>query len=160
MKLRKLLHVAAFICVAFWGAFAVHAQDAERMAAARKLMVASHADEQFEKTFRIVFKEMLDSMPNDLKMAEKKHHIFKTFLTRTLKNRRKIVEKMAVAYAQVFTVEEMKAITAFYRSPVGKKLVEKTPELVQKIAKIANGLAMKMAQEALEEAQSKADQGK
>jgi hypothetical protein len=159
MKLRKLLHVAAFVCVTFWGAFAAHAQDAERMSAARELMVASHAEEQFEKTFRIVFKEMLDSMPDNLKKTEKKHHIFKTFLARTLKDRRKVVEKMAAAYAQVFTAEELKAITAFYRTPAGKKLVEKTPELVQKIAKIANSLAMKTAQEALEKAQSKADQG-
>ena len=32
-------------------------------------------------------------------------------------------------YAQAFTDEELRGLVEFYRSPVGKRLVEKTPEL-------------------------------
>lgn len=39
---------------------------------------------------------------------------------------------MVTTYAAVFTQEELQGLLEFYRSPVGKKLVEKTPELARK----------------------------
>lgn len=39
--------------------------------------------------------------------------------------------KMAQVYAQVFTEEDIKVMTAFYRSPTGKKMLEKMPLLLQ-----------------------------
>jgi hypothetical protein len=39
---------------------------------------------------------------------------------------------IAAVYADVFTVEELRGIVDFYRSPLGKKLVERMPDLMQK----------------------------
>lgn len=39
---------------------------------------------------------------------------------------------IAAIYAEVFTVEELRGVVDFYRSPIGKKLVERMPELMQK----------------------------
>ena len=39
---------------------------------------------------------------------------------------------IAAVYADVFTVEELRGVVDFYRSPIGKKLVERMPELMQK----------------------------
>lgn len=39
---------------------------------------------------------------------------------------------IAAVYADVFTVEELRGVVDFYRSPLGKKLVERMPELMQK----------------------------
>lgn len=39
---------------------------------------------------------------------------------------------MVTAYAEVFTAEELQGLLDFYRSPVGKQFIEKTPELTRK----------------------------
>jgi hypothetical protein len=39
---------------------------------------------------------------------------------------------VAAVYAEVFSVEELREINDFYRSPLGKKMIERMPELMQK----------------------------
>jgi hypothetical protein len=41
------------------------------------------------------------------------------------------VEASAAIYARHFTVDELKQITAFYRNPVGQKMLEKLPIVTQ-----------------------------
>jgi hypothetical protein len=43
-----------------------------------------------------------------------------------------IVDMVAPLYAAEFTVEELNAVAGFYATPIGKKLVEKQPGIVQK----------------------------
>lgn len=40
-------------------------------------------------------------------------------------------DEVVSAYAQVYTQDEIEALLKFYRSPVGRKVVEKTPVLTQ-----------------------------
>lgn len=44
---------------------------------------------------------------------------------------KKLKDPMAEAYASVYTEDEVKDIIKFYKSPAGKKMVEKMPELMQ-----------------------------
>jgi uncharacterized protein len=43
-----------------------------------------------------------------------------------------ILDDLVDIYREAFTEEELKQLTAFYSTPVGKKSIEKTPELFQK----------------------------
>lgn len=47
-------------------------------------------------------------------------------------------QEAAKVYAQSFTMEELNAITAFYTSPAGKKLLENGPIAQREIAKAAD----------------------
>jgi len=42
-----------------------------------------------------------------------------------------LVDAMAAVYAITFTPAELRDITAFYKTPTGQKIVEKTPALAQ-----------------------------
>ena len=44
-----------------------------------------------------------------------------------------IVDDIATVYANNFTVGEMRAIEVFYRQPVGQKLLEKSPAIMQQV---------------------------
>ena len=44
----------------------------------------------------------------------------------------KIKGDMASIYAQTFTDEELKGLIEFYKGPVGRKFIEKQPELMQR----------------------------
>jgi len=45
---------------------------------------------------------------------------------------KKVNEKTAEVYMQVYTKEDIKAMKAFYNSPVGKKMKDKAGEVNQK----------------------------
>lgn len=48
----------------------------------------------------------------------------------------KMYDKLANIYMEIYTPEDIKAMIAFYESPVGKKMSEKAGELSQKIIPI------------------------
>ena len=48
-----------------------------------------------------------------------------------------MLEQAATVFAANFTVDEMRQIEAFYRQPVGQKLIEKWPAIGQQTAQIA-----------------------
>lgn len=48
------------------------------------------------------------------------------------------LDATAVIYARHFTPEEMRQITAFYRQPVGEKLLQKMPAVLQETLALGN----------------------
>jgi hypothetical protein len=48
----------------------------------------------------------------------------------------KLRDQIADIYVQVFTEDELNELIRFYQSPVGQKLLEKTPEIMQKSVEI------------------------
>jgi len=47
-----------------------------------------------------------------------------------------MLEQAATVFAANFTIGEMRQIEAFYRQPVGQKLIEKYPAITQQTAQI------------------------
>ena len=48
----------------------------------------------------------------------------------------KLIEQIIPLYKKHFTHEDIKALISFYESPIGKKLVSKTPQLTQESMKM------------------------
>jgi uncharacterized protein len=48
----------------------------------------------------------------------------------------KVMDEMKKLYSQSFTNDEISTITKFYQTPVGKKLLEKSPQLMQRGAQM------------------------
>jgi hypothetical protein len=60
-----------------------------------------------------------------------------------------LTDAMAKMYADVFTEQEMKEILTFYQSPVGKKLLEQQPKLVDASMSFAQDWANKLSEEVI-----------
>jgi hypothetical protein len=58
-------------------------------------------------------------------------------------------DEVAKLYATTFTDDEIKTILAFYQSPVGKKLLEKQPQVIDSSMKFAQGWANKLSDEVI-----------
>jgi hypothetical protein len=58
-----------------------------------------------------------------------------------------MVDDIAAVYANNFTVSEMRAIEAFYRQPVGQKLLEKAPTLTQQSNQVGQDASRKAAED-------------
>ncbi|BBE71813.1 DUF2059 domain-containing protein [Oharaeibacter diazotrophicus] len=105
---------------------------ASHIAAAREAIAAAHASEQFDAILPVLADQAkalfqrsnpalvqeIDSVVNDVALS--------------LASRRPELEReLERVWAARFTEEELKAITAFYESPVGKKFGENMPLVIQ-----------------------------
>ncbi|MFC4625181.1 DUF2059 domain-containing protein [Daeguia caeni] len=136
------------------GIHSASAQDAteSQLAAARAAIAAIHATEQFDQILpnaaRALKAELIQKDPN-----------LEALITKTvdekalaLAARRADLENEAArVYAKAFTEEELNAITTFYNSPAGKKLIEEAPVITREVLKAAqiwqNGIARDLAEQ-------------
>jgi uncharacterized protein len=58
-----------------------------------------------------------------------------------------IIDDIATVYANNFTVGEMRAMEAFYRQPVGQKLLEKMPAIMQQTNQVGQDASRKAAED-------------
>lgn len=97
--------------------------------AAEDVLTASGAGEQMKENIATLIKQASDNVPDEKKA--KFNEIMGAFMNKYM-NWELLKDQMAALYAQEFTEKELKDLTAFYLSPLGKKLNKKQPLLFQK----------------------------
>jgi hypothetical protein len=64
------------------------------------------------------------------------------------------VEDTTVIYARVFTLEELKELNAFYDSLLGRKLLQKMPELLRECKELSQRMGVEVFREVLQSMQA------
>jgi hypothetical protein len=77
-----------------------------------------------------VVEQMAAKFKLDSQGKEELKDIFRTWFNEDI-DRLKVMNEIKKQYSKVFTDEEINKITKFYQTPVGKKFLEKSPELMQ-----------------------------
>lgn len=62
----------------------------------------------------------------------------------TITEAKALMDQMDVVYAEVYTAEELRAITAFFRSPEGQSMLAKQPELMARVMPMAQEMQRKL----------------
>lgn len=136
MTLPRILTVfaAAILLMAAPAAAQEVAKDPARLAAAKELIEVTGAKKQIEL--------MLDVMKQGVGAGAREgggagagaaaEGEFAKFTARFQTYRDQMVEEFAGLYAEQFTAEELKEVTAFYRSGAGAKFIAVMPELMQR----------------------------
>ena len=135
MQLRARLLaivVAALAIPAIAATTRAQAPDPARLAAAKDMMEASRVDKQFEQVIPLLLDRMKESFRT---LAPDKRgdidSVFEQMQSKFLSRRGELLEEIAVLYAQRLEAAEMKAVAEFYRSPVGSKLIDAQPQIMQ-----------------------------
>jgi len=105
--------------------------------AAENLLLVMEVDKSLPKIADQVVENQLQQNPQLAPQRE----VLQRFLT-TYVNWESVKEDTITAYTQEFTEPELKKLTEFYKTPLGKKASEKMPQL----AFIAGQLGLKKAQ--------------
>ena len=121
--------VAVCLLVASLGTPA-RADEASHRRAAEELLIISESDKNFEKGFLVGFNAQTKNLPPEMQKAGLAWAA-KYFTWDAVK------EDAIKLQMENFTEEELKEITAFYRSPAGKKSITVLPLVLAKGAEIA-----------------------
>ena len=151
----RVRRLSAFAAVAALVTFAAptFAQEISEshLKAAREAIAATHATDIYD----ILLPQAADALKTQLiqKNPDLVDLIGKTVDEKALElaGRRADLEKeAALAYAKVFTEDELKAIAAFYATPAGLKVLSDGPRVTSEVGKAANiwqnGLVRDLAQ--------------
>ncbi len=95
-----------------------------------------------EKHFEIMKGEMLEMHLKAAPQLAPYKEIFMKFFDKYLVFE-SMKKELADIYLDLFTPEEIRELIAFYRTPLGRKMTEKTPELTLRFAQIRQNIVTK-----------------
>jgi hypothetical protein len=104
----------------------LRADDKNQKAAARELLQAMEVESQLQSNINTVLEAMLKVNPQLGQFKGKIHRFYTKYM-----GWEGMEDEMVKMYAKTFTEQELKDITAFYKSPAGKRLAKQTPEIVR-----------------------------
>ncbi|UPJ59486.1 DUF2059 domain-containing protein [Bradyrhizobium sp. 192] len=144
---KRLLTIAGTLLFFICGASA-QAPSPEAMSAARKLVVTLKVADQYRVLLPQLLLKLRPVVAQDRPEIERDYEavtapgsgIYAPFVA-------SMVERIAVVYAQSFSVDELRQIDSFYAQPAGKKLLEKSDALAQASAQIGQDVSQKAADE-------------
>jgi hypothetical protein len=93
--------------------------------AAENLLIVMEVDKSFPKLAAQLVESQLQQNPQ----LTPQRDIFQKFFHKYL-NWEGVKEEMITVYTKEFTEQELKKLTEFYKTPVGKKASEKMPKLI------------------------------
>jgi uncharacterized protein len=106
--------------------------------AAENLLIVMEVDKSLPK----IAEQLVDTQLQQNPQLAPQRDVLQRFLTKYL-NWESVKEDTITVYTREFTEPELKKLTEFYKTPVGKKASEKMPQL----AFIAGQIGLKKAQE-------------
>jgi len=98
--------------------------DKSHRKAAETLLIMTNVDKSLPKMVEQVLASQLQQNPQLTPYRE----VMQRFLNKYM-NWESLKEEVMTAYTQEFTEPELKQLTAFYKTPLGQKAVEKMPKL-------------------------------
>ena len=104
--------------------------------------------DNFSRFFDQIKKMQMDALTRQLKgkqlqNAEEINNAIIDLMNKELSWDR-LKDKFVNLYGEAFSVEELEALIKFYESPIGKKLVDKQPEIAQKSMVITQSLRIEL----------------
>jgi hypothetical protein len=126
--------IVAAIAVALFAAGQVWAQAPatsvapESLAAAHELIGTMKVEDQFKAQVPSLIANIKPVIVQNRPEVEKQYEaMIPTFQQQAMQRVHELTDALATIYAQNFTVDELHAIAAFYRTPAGQKLNELNP---------------------------------
>ncbi len=130
----------AFACLAVGGI--ARAQTPGALAAAKELVTLKGGDAMFDPLIPGVIERAKSSfVPTNPQLIGPLNQVAAQLKTEYAAKRVDVLNEVAKAYAQHFTEAELKEIIAFYKSPVGRKMLTEEPKAIEQSLKAAQDWA-------------------
>jgi hypothetical protein len=120
--------------------------------------IATEKRAEIEKLLRLTGTErLMGQMANQLIASFKVQmpQVPETFWTKFQQkmNTREMIDLIIPVYDKYYTLEDLKAVNAFYETPAGQKVLSTLPQLMQETMRIGQEWGQKMGKQAAEEAE-------
>jgi hypothetical protein len=144
---RRLLIITCMLLFSISGASA-QSPSPEAMTAARSLVTTMKLSDQYRALLPGVLLGLRPTLTQDRPEIERDFDAMMPMMVEAFAPYyTTMVDNVATIYANNFTAAELRAIEAFYRQPVGQKLLDKSQVLAQQSAQVGQDASRKAAEE-------------
>lgn len=107
---------------------------ADALEAAKEMMIASKTEEMLDVALAQLSQNPPVALPDGDQDIDEDAKKYAADMTKKFQERRgELVNAMAAIWAKKFTVEEMKAVTEFYQSDAGQKIITSMPQMMTEL---------------------------
>jgi hypothetical protein len=131
---KAAFRIAALLAALLFSLMPVRAQSpvSDTEAAARELVTTMKLDEQFKTLMPVIMKTIKPAIVQNRPDVERGFDALMPALMAGMQARMgELVDAVVAVYASNFSADEMRAATAFYRTPAGQKFLQKNPLVAQ-----------------------------
>jgi hypothetical protein len=120
----------------------------DSIAAARELIVTMQAADTFKAILPSIVKALKPAIVQNRPDVDRDYDAIMPIILDGMNARlNEVIDKVAALYARVFTANELREITAFYRGPTGQKFVKNQTTIMQESMAIGQGFGQSVARE-------------
>jgi hypothetical protein len=120
----------------------------EALAAAKELVVTIHLDEQLSAVLPGIIKNLKPSIVQGRSEVDRQYDALAPFLLEGFKARMsELSDAAAIVYARNFSTEDLLALGAFYKTPLGQRLLQKLPTVTQEIMLVGGKFGRSVGEE-------------
>jgi hypothetical protein len=144
----KRLIVAGSMLVFSIGAAAAQTPSPDAMAAARELVTTLKLSDQYKALLPVILLGLKPILVQDRPEIERDYNAMMPAIADAYTpHYNAMIDSIATVYANSFSVDELRQVTAFYRQPVGQKFLEKSPAILQQAVQIGEDASRKAAED-------------
>ncbi len=144
---RRTIIIASMLLFSICAASA-QTPSPDAMTAARSLVTTMKLSEQYKALLPAILLTLKPALTQDRPEIERDYDaMMPTIIDAFTPYYNAMLDDVATVYANNFTVGELREIEAFYRQPVGQKLLEKTQALTQQSNQVGQDASRKAAED-------------
>jgi len=142
---RRLLIIASMFLLSI-SASAAETPSPDAMTAARSLVTTMKLPDQYKALLPAILLSLKPSLVQDRPEIERDYETMMPMIVDAFTPYyNQMIDAIATVYANNFTASELRDIEAFYRQPVGQKLLEKSPILALQSNQVGQDASRKAA---------------
>jgi uncharacterized protein len=147
----RLFCVIAGLLLAMISGVQAQAPTPEAMSAARSLVTTMRLADQYRALLPAILLRLKPVVAQDRPEIERDYDAMASMIQDAYTPfYNEMIDAAATLYATSFTADEIRQIDAFYQQPVGRKLLERSPQITQQATQIGEDVS-KRAAEALQQ---------
>jgi hypothetical protein len=129
-------------------ALAQPAPSPDALAAARELVATMRGADQLKTVLPLFMQQLKPAIVQGRPEVDRDYDAMLPVMMEIINARSAaLIEEIAALYARTFTGDEMRQVTAFYRTPIGQKFLDQMPALMQESMTIGNTFGQAIAAE-------------
>lgn len=158
---RLFWMVGLFAAVLLWTAAArAQSSSPESTAAAKELIDTINLANQFKNLMPVIMQNLKPAIVQGRSNVDRDYDAMVPAMLEAFQARiGELTDALAIIYSSNFSAEELRTVTAFYKTPAGQKFLQKQPVLVQQTMtagqKFGQSVAADMQKRMIEELRKK-----
>ena len=150
--IHRALFIAVTILAALPGMSSAQTPDTTRIAAAKQMMEVAGTAAQFDQVMPLMSQQMSQAFKNLAPgSATEIDDVFRQLVPKFIERKGELLDQIATLYATEMTLDELNAIVAFYKSPVGAKFASVQPKILRDSMALGQRWGQKIGEELADE---------